>query len=359
MTQGYRREFFAGSNSCYGFWPYFSSIPGKKGMKRLLIKGGPGFGKSTLIKKIGAYFEKEGMDTEWFRCPSDPDSMDALTVPQADFCIIDATAPHALVPEQETDEIINLWEFWNPEKQEAAGKAGASEEGERLDGQYEKWNLRILQQWQREETEWWKTLRGCGLETTVWREMQEKLDSVRQELVFGVEAEEKAVWRHFYAAGYTPDGIVNLSGKILGEDWKCIVLSGQIQPALESMMKRLVRECEEKRMYVECCHSPLEPQKVDMLVLPAYKRAVFVRKIGGIDYTAGVNAADMETVQLEEGRMKHPELAFMKYAAEDIITGFLACRRERHQAAEKRYAAAMDYEGLDEVAGQLLERFGR
>ena len=49
--------------------------------RTLIIKGGPGVGKSTLMKKAGVHYEEEGMEVHYYHCSGDPDSVDAVYVP--------------------------------------------------------------------------------------------------------------------------------------------------------------------------------------------------------------------------------------------------------------------------------------
>lgn len=75
-----------------------------------ILKGGPGTGKSTLMKKIGKHFENIGEDVEYFYCSSDLDSLDGVRLPSHNICVVDGTAPHtmdATIPKV-TEEIVDL-----------------------------------------------------------------------------------------------------------------------------------------------------------------------------------------------------------------------------------------------------------
>ena len=56
------------------------------------LKGGPGTGKSTLMKQIAAAFSGENISV--YHCASDPDSLDAVVLETRRVFIADATAPH-------------------------------------------------------------------------------------------------------------------------------------------------------------------------------------------------------------------------------------------------------------------------
>lgn len=58
----------------------------------ILLKGGPGTGKSTLMKRVAAAFPDEEISV--YHCASDPRSLDAVVLEQRGVYIADATAPH-------------------------------------------------------------------------------------------------------------------------------------------------------------------------------------------------------------------------------------------------------------------------
>ena len=92
-------EFFPGANSPTGFFSRFDPILADPALRRkLYIKGGPGCGKSTLMRRLAQLAADHGADTVQGLCASDPDSLDLLLIPQAGFAICDATAPHVCEP---------------------------------------------------------------------------------------------------------------------------------------------------------------------------------------------------------------------------------------------------------------------
>lgn len=87
-------RFFLGVNSPQGFVSRFDKLADKTdGWRTLIIKGGPGSGKSTLMKKIVGELQDE--ELELIHCSSDCDSLDAVICPARKFAIADGTSPHA------------------------------------------------------------------------------------------------------------------------------------------------------------------------------------------------------------------------------------------------------------------------
>lgn len=108
------QHYFSGSNSGEGFHNYFDGIvPAWAYLTRyFMIKGGPGVGKSTLMKRVAAKVEEAGEEVERFYCSGDPDSLDAVRIVKRGIVFADATSPHAMDPNfpGAVEEIVNLGE---------------------------------------------------------------------------------------------------------------------------------------------------------------------------------------------------------------------------------------------------------
>ena len=90
-------QYFLGANSPTGFYSLYDQLlPLERTRAVYILKGGPGCGKSTLMRKIGARAEKAGLQTEYILCSGDPDSLDAVILPTV--AVVDGTAPHGVVP---------------------------------------------------------------------------------------------------------------------------------------------------------------------------------------------------------------------------------------------------------------------
>ncbi len=121
MSVGY--SFFAGANSENGFVSFYDSIDSDvENTAVFSIIGGPGTGKSSLIKKLCGLSEKYGYTCEKYFCSSDPGSLDAIRLVSADarckIVICDATAPHPreLSTPGATGRLIDLSAYWNCDK---------------------------------------------------------------------------------------------------------------------------------------------------------------------------------------------------------------------------------------------------
>lgn len=109
-----RYDFFAASNSGKGFINYFPDIFNNQ-KNIIIIKGGPGTGKSSMMKSFLKKAKEKGYNAECFYCSSDPSSLDGIIIPELGLGLCDGTAPHtfeAVLPGIR-DRIVDLGAFWN------------------------------------------------------------------------------------------------------------------------------------------------------------------------------------------------------------------------------------------------------
>lgn len=93
------KKCFLGANTPEGFRSAYDTLERDPQIRRLLIlKGGPGCGKSTLMKAVAQAAEGLGLGVRRIFCSSDPDSLDGIAVPELGFAIADGTAPHVMEP---------------------------------------------------------------------------------------------------------------------------------------------------------------------------------------------------------------------------------------------------------------------
>lgn len=92
-------NFFLGANSGEGFQSLYGGFTNPARLRDLMVlKGGPGVGKSTLMKYIGKRAEEAGEDVEYIWCSGDPDSLDAVWLPRLGIAAVDGTSPHDTAP---------------------------------------------------------------------------------------------------------------------------------------------------------------------------------------------------------------------------------------------------------------------
>lgn len=118
MSLNASRTLFPGAMGPDGFISCFAHLmPADQIRRCLILKGGPGVGKSTFMHRIHASLCPEGESATLYFCSGDPDSLDAVAIPHAGLVVLDGTAPHIVDPKipGARDSIVNLGQCLNEE----------------------------------------------------------------------------------------------------------------------------------------------------------------------------------------------------------------------------------------------------
>lgn len=113
------KKYFAAANTPDGFFNYFPDIFSPDKLDRLyIIKGGPGTGKSTMMKFIADQAAEKGYGTELYYCSSDTRSLDGVLIPELSAAVIDGTAPHTADPKYPgaVDTILDFGAYFDRKK---------------------------------------------------------------------------------------------------------------------------------------------------------------------------------------------------------------------------------------------------
>ena len=111
-------SFFAAANGYSGFRSYFDEVFDPLWYTSLyILKGGPGTGKSSFMKRLLSDLELLVEECEAIYCSSDCASLDGVIIKKGDRCVgvIDGTSPHSRDPifPGAIDKIINLGDNWD------------------------------------------------------------------------------------------------------------------------------------------------------------------------------------------------------------------------------------------------------
>lgn len=114
MPKGKLKKVFPGGNTSQGFYSFYDYIIDQQEANRIfVIKGGPGVGKSTFMRKIGEAMLERGYDVEFHCCSSDNDSLDGIVIPAIKVALLDGTAPQSAVTTVQFEPIGNIFNFHN------------------------------------------------------------------------------------------------------------------------------------------------------------------------------------------------------------------------------------------------------
>ena len=109
-------QYFLGANTPRGFYSLYDELIDRSAARAVyILKGGPGCGKSTLMRRVAARAEERGVPVERVLCSGDPDSLDAVVLPTLGAALVDGTAPHVVEPMLPgvVDHYVNLGDCYD------------------------------------------------------------------------------------------------------------------------------------------------------------------------------------------------------------------------------------------------------
>lgn len=327
------RHFFPGGNTSLGFYSRFAHIlPQNQVCRKIILKGGPGVGKSTLMRRVAEHLHAQNQAVEMFHCSSDPDSLDGIAAPSLGFALIDGTAPHMMdpaVPGAE-DGILNLGECLDEEMLSKSRRPirDAMEEIARC-------FLRVYDYLGAAapllygSTREWREKIAPGAVDALARSLAEKWLPNG-----GGEATE----RQLFAEAYTPRGYLSFLPTLLHEKVVCLSLPWGL--SANSLLAKLRDMALSRGHKVLSLYNPLLPGELNHINLPNLSLSIVT---GPVDQPT-------ETVNLQEALSLHQGLSreqvFNRNAHELLLQRAVESLREakaHHDELEKFYTAAMDF----------------
>lgn len=349
--KGSEKHFFLGGNTPKGFFSYYDYLLSQSSARKIYcIKGGPGTGKSTLMKKVAAAAAKKGADVEYAHCSSDPDSLDGVIIKPANIALVDGTSPHIVDPKTPgaVDTIIHLGDCWDAEAI-ARHKDGII-----------KTNNKISKQFKRA----YVYLQSAGI-------LQEDLHSIFAESVKGnahATFEENIIFQEFaeipvsevrgnvrklFATAITPNGLINHADTIL-KGYKTYIIKGYTDDCLLKICDIAVN----RGFDVEAYYCPFAPDKrCDHLLIPKLNLAFTVSN----DYHAYANG---EVIDFDEFSSKYIlekyklEREFASKEIDRLINqaiSTIAVAKQYHDELEKYYIPAMDFNKIDAICEKTMK----
>ena len=347
-------KFFLGANSPCGFVSRFEDSFRCDGhWHTYIIKGGPGTGKSTLMKRVADYFIKKGARRILCPCSSDPASLDGVIFPDMAVTILDGTFPHVVEPKYPgaAEEIINLGECWD-----VAALQAKSDEIMRLTDCCRACHKRAS-----------GYLAAAGRILADSAEFAKSCCDIEKINRFSRSLAKRTIPKthlsgsvlHRYLSAVTPRGHIFYSKTI---DKLCddvFVISDELGAVAPVIIKTLTDYAVASGHEAIACLCPLsENPKYEHLIIPSL-RLGFVTSSHFHPYKSQrrtIHArrfVDMQALHSDRGRLKFNRRATteMLYLAADTMEE----AKEVHDTLEKCYISAMHYEELNKTTEAVVK----
>ncbi|MED3650487.1 PRK06851 family protein [Heyndrickxia sporothermodurans] len=348
-------NYYAGGNTGRGFYNLFDS--NLKGLERLFIlKGGPGTGKSSMMKRLTDEWGHKGYDLEIIHCSSDNGSIDGVVIPKLKFGIVDGTAPHIIEPTAPgaIEEYVNVGRAWDSEK--------LQQHKERIISLHHE----VSNAFQLAYDTFAKGLEEHDqLEEIYFKEMDfAKANQLTNELIQQIFPEEKlskqADVRHRFLGAATPEGAADFIPNITDGLQKRYFLKGRAGTGKSTFLKKIAAAAEERGFDTEIYHCGFDPNSIDMVVVRELSFAIFDStdpheyfpdRDGDeiVDlYLAAVTPGTDEkySIEIDEAHKRYKDK--MKEG-----TAYLAKAKTLHDELEKYYVEAMDFTIIDRIYEEI------
>lgn len=351
---------FMGANSPIGFCSFFEEIYNPyKNHHPYIIKGGPGTGKSTLMKKVYRKAEEKGYETELIYCSSDPGSLDGIIVKDIGVSVIDGTSPHILEPKfpGAVENIINTGDFWDKKKLSeksdlirsltlensmhhfrSAKYLGAA-------GTINDENLRLASSFVKEEK----------INSFAVRFVSREMPSKRKKGA-GKRCRK-------FISGITPEGIIFLDSTVRAQAVRVIGIKDNYSAVSPVLLQRIGDLAVKNGYDVIFCQCPMRPKgDCEHIIVPEAGLALItVKKEHNItlqcDRLIHCKRFMREEAENYSQRLRQGKKLCSYLIGESISS--LKKAKEIHDKLEKEYIEAMDFHALNDYTDIITEEMFR
>lgn len=336
------RHLFSGSNTRAGFMGFFEDLR-SRARRTVILKGGPGVGKSTLMREAGQHFEALGQPVTYYHCSGDPDSLDAVHAAESGVLMLDGTSPHIVDPRYPgaADGILNLGVCLN--ENQLAGQM------DQLEPLYRDISAAYARAYR-------YLAAACSLRADAAAVYDAALSSrdrraMELELMALVPGGPEGGISHAFAQAITCQGVLQQLDSILTDTAYCLDVPWGFD--VHALLLPLMDNARRARLEIAAYHDPLDAGCLAHVDL------------GGVVFTTAVMMdAPVFTPQMDGAllRREGPRLAFDR-AVYDLALNqavdSLADAKRKHDQLERYYADAMDYAHLNAIKQEFLEGLPR
>ena len=339
---------FAAANSGRGFVSFYENIFNAPNIvRRYLIKGGPGTGKSSFMRRVASFAEDNGYSVEYYRCSSDPSSLDGIII-DSRIAVIDSTAPHTVEPllAGARDIILDFGSFWDTEALYA--------QRERIET--------LTEQKKRAYALAYRYLSSAIESDLASREIllpyvnKKRISKMAKRLLKGVEDNEGYSLKIGLTDSIGMQGRRSLDGYFLRAE-RVVYIEEHYGIAF-LLISELCELAKARGSAISVSYDPLDPNIPNAVFFERSKLLFVVskeRRKGAISLR---RALDLAYVSKGERNSLKAKSRFSSRVAESLVSSAVDALRsagDAHFALEKIYGSAMDFSALDALYASVSE----
>ncbi len=348
-------DFFLGALSpAGGFRGYAQQLNQQPDLWLYLIKGGPGCGKSTMMKKLA---EQSAQSVERIHCSSDPSSLDGVVFGTHHAAILDATAPHTIDPTypEAKQSVVSLYHTIH--RQDIKEKQGEI--------------IALFDRCSHLQKQANQCICSAGL---LLREQEliaqsvlnpQKLNhyikGLAQRLLPPTGNSGRESLRLLSAV--TPDGRIFWSNTVSAVASHIVVFHDEYGAASKLAIEQLRQAALEAGYEIYTCICPLsQPESAEHILIPALGLAFLTS-----NHWHTMNFDGQQTIHCtrfmdkKELSCHKNRLRLSKQTVEELLNQtscFQQQAREAHNQLEEFYRTAVDFSAVDQITQQLVSEIG-
>lgn len=359
QSKGHVKHLFPGGNTCLGFYSLYDYILPQDAAQRIIVlKGGPGVGKSSFMKKIGEDFLNLGHDVEYMHCSSDNNSLDGIVIPKIKAALIDGTAPHIVDPKNPgaVDEIIHLGDYWNLEgitkyKNEIietnreVGRIFSRAYAYLKSAKYVYDDLGVI----------YSQAIDFGKVNIKTKELLDKIFD-------GVKVSNKAGRaRHLFASAITPDGLKCHLDSIINNTKNIYIIKGEHNTGKSTLLLKIVSAGVACGLNVEVYHCAYNPEKIEHVFIPSLDTILVTsNEYHNVYKTNGEEIIDLnEYLNSTEIKKYTTEIKFDKEQYNTLLNqaiNSVSNAKRLHDLMETYYIPNMKFDEVEKKRIETVER---
>ncbi len=349
-------NYYACANSARGFISYFDDNI-KELDKLYILKGGPGTGKSTLMKNIGSEWNKRGFDIEYIHCSSDNHSIDGVIIPSLSIGVVDGTSPHVIEPRAPgaIEDYVNLGVAWDSKKL-ALYRSEILDIKNKIAScysnayEYFRNGLNIHDEWEK-----------IYIDNIDFNKLNLITDSLIAKFFNDKSLEKQSIVKNRFFGGATPKGSVDFVMNLTESIEKRYFIKGRPGSGKSTMLRKIANAAEEKGFDVEIYHCGFDPNSLDMVIVRELDIAIFDSTAPHEYFPArdSDEIVDVYALAINPGTdEKH------KNELDSIISRYkltvnngiaqLANAKSLHDELENIYIDAMDFNVVNKISKDLM-----
>ena len=350
----FKSKYFLGANSAEGFVSEFGNCYAPEdGWRVFIIKGGPGTGKSSFMKYVAVKAADRGYAVTLCPCSSDPDSLDAVLLPEKKIAVIDGTAPHTVDPVYPgvCETILNFGDFWqaeklNADKETVLETTARNKALHRTASRYIKAAGLLM-------ADNLKTALAC----TDTKKAAAYAEKLCKKLIPKSKG-EPTEWVRFLG-GVTPKGVVSFASSLEKESKNTVVIRDEYGSASQIIMERVRAYALENGYETVTLKNPLLPSVIiDHIQIPALSLA-FVTENAFQHFDPALKRIHARRfVSNPQLHLSRERIAFNRKATKELLLAAsetLAKAKAVHDELERCYIRAMDFAALTSFAEHFTQ----